>query len=129
MKKRIILAIVLIVSCFLLASCNQALRVSENLSKEADNFNIQRRLSVINIRTDKPVFEMIGNLSIQNTTTNELAVIVQTAPGQYKKHYVYLNDWTMYVVEDITGTSVSPYHYEINFLPEMIIPISFTQSY
>jgi hypothetical protein len=32
----------------------------------------------------------------------------------------------MYVVEDISGASVSKYHYEINFLPEMIIPIEFT---
>ena len=34
------------------------------------------------------------------------------------KDYVYLNDYTMYVVEDISGSAVDKYHYEINFLPE-----------
>ena len=129
MKKRIALALMLVMAALLLASCSQASRVSANLSKEADQFNVTRRLAVINARTDKPVFELVGAFSIGNTTTNELAITVQTGPNEYKKHYVYLNEWTLYVVEDISGANVSPYHYEVNFLPEMIIPIEFTSSY
>lgn len=129
MKKRIAMALMLVVAALLLASCSQASRVSANLSKEADQFNVTRRLAVINARTDKPVFELVGAFSIGNTTTNELAITVQTGPNEYKKHYVYLNEWTLYVVEDISGANVSPYHYEVNFLPEMIIPIEFTSSY
>ena len=34
------------------------------------------------------------------------------------KSDVYLNDYTMYVVEDISGSDVDKYHYEINFLPQ-----------
>lgn len=30
----------------------------------------------------------------------------------------YLNEYTLYVVEDISGAEVDKYHYEINFLPE-----------
>ena len=48
--------------------------------------------------------------------------------GHYKVDYVYLNNWTIYTVEDISGAHVDPYHYEINFLPEMIQPIKFTQN-
>lgn len=129
MKKRIAMALMLVVAALLLASCSQASRVSANLSKEADQFNVTRRLAVINARTDKPVFELVGAFSIGNTTTKELAITVQTGPNEYKKHYVYLNEWTLYVVEDISGANVSPYHYEVNFLPEMIIPIEFTSSY
>lgn len=33
----------------------------------------------------------------------------------YKKNYVYLNAYTMYVVEDITGTHTDPYHYRLYF--------------
>lgn len=122
-------AILLIIIAIVAASmtgCSQADRVRYNVSKEADNFNVMRRLSVINMRTDKPIFEMIGNFAIKNNTNNELEVIVETQRGVYKKHYVYLNDWTMYVVEDVNGAFVSPYHYEVNFLPEMIVPITFT---
>lgn len=35
--------------------------------------------------------------------------------NEYKKNYIYLNDYTMYVVEDITGTHTDPYHYKIYF--------------
>lgn len=129
MKKHIALVMVLVVMAFLLASCTQADRVSANLSKEADAFNVTRRLAVINARTDKPIFEMVGNFSISNNINSELVITVQTGPNEYKKHYVYLNEWTLYVVEDVSGANVTPYHYEINFLPEMLLPVTFTMSY
>ena len=48
----------------------------------------------------------------------ELVITVELADGTYKKHYVYLNEYTMYVVEDLSGSDVTPYHYEINVLPQ-----------
>lgn len=75
-----------------------------------------------------PVFELVGNFAISNNTTNELEVTVEVAAGQYKKHLVYLNDWTIYVVEDVSGAYVDPYHYEVNFLPEMIVPVTITMT-
>lgn len=126
----VLATILLIVSVLYLTGCaeSQSERVSYNISKEADNFNVTRRLAVINARTDKPVFEMIGNFSLSNNTSNELEVTVETEKGVYKKHFIYLNDWTMYVVEDISGAYVNKYKYEINFLPEMISPITFTSN-
>ena len=125
MKKFIVIALLTVAIIVAMCGCTQADRVSHNVSKQADNFNITRRLAVINARSDEPVFEMIGNFSISNTSTNELAVNVAVAPGTYKKHYVYLNQWTIYVVEDVSGAYVDPYHYEVNFLPEMIVPVTF----
>jgi len=129
-KSKVLILVALLLACALcLTACTEAERVSYNVSKEADNFNVIRRLTVINMRSDAPLFELVGQFSISNTGTNELAVVCETAPNDYKKHYIYLNDWTMYVVEDIGGADVSPYRYEINFLPEMIVPIDFTSSY
>lgn len=108
--------------------CRESERVSYNIGVEADNFNVTRRLEVLNARTDKPVFELIGNFSIANNTTNELEIIVEVDHGVYKKHFVYLNEWTIYVVEDVSGAYVDKYHYEVNFLPEMIIPVEFKSS-
>lgn len=125
--KKIFLIILLVVMLLMLAGCNEAERVSSNISKEADNFNVTRRVTVFNTRTDKILLEIIGNLSIQHSS-GDVDVIVEVAPGTYKKHFVSLNDWTTYVVEDISGAFVDKYHYEINFLPEMIIPFTFTQS-
>lgn len=129
MKRTKILILTAIISIMaLFAGCTEADRVSTNISKEADNFNVTRRLAVINARTDKPVFELIGNFSLSNNSSNELEVIVECERGVYKKHFVYLNEWTIYVVEDVSGAYVSPYHYEVNFLPEMIIPVTFTMN-
>lgn len=124
MKKLLAIAMVLVMSLTLFAGCRQSNRVSYNISKQADNFNVTRRLAVINARSDEPVFELVGNFALSNTSTNELAVTVEVSPGVYKKHYVYLNEWTIYVVEDVSGCYVDPYHYEVNFLPEMIIPVT-----
>ena len=130
MKKiiAIILAVLTVVTMLCVAGCSQAERASYNISKQADNFNVTRRLAVINARTDKPVFELIGNFSLSNNNTNELEITVEAERGIYKKHYVYLNEWTIYVVEDVSGAYVSPYHYEVNFLPEMIVPVTFTMN-
>ena len=128
MKKLKIIA--LLISILLISSifmgCSQANRVSYNISKEADRFNVTRRLVVINARSDKPVFELIGNFSISNNTTNELEVTCEVEKGKYKKHFVYLNEWTIYSVEDVSGSYVDNYHYEVNYLPEMIVPTTIT---
>lgn len=124
-----LLVILIVTVAFLLSGCTQADKVSRNISKEADLFNVTRRLAVMNMRTDKPIFELIGNFSVGNNDHNELKITVQTGPSLYKEHLIYLNDWTMYVVEDISGASVSPYKYEINFMPESIVPITFTNNY
>lgn len=128
MKKFI--AMVLVAAGILtLAGCRESERVTYNAGKEADNFNVERPLSVINARTDKPLLEITGYFSISNNSDSELVVTCQTGENEYKVNYVYLNEWTLYVVEDASGASVDPYHYEINFLPEMIQPITVTSNY
>lgn len=110
----------LVVSIFIfaLSGCTEADRVNANITQSADNFNVTRRLEVINARTDTPLFELIGNFSISNNSSNELVVTVELENHTYKKHMIYLNEYTMYVVEDLSGSDVSPYHYEINVLPQ-----------
>lgn len=120
MKKtrKIIIAMALSLLLAGLTSCTEASQVNYNINQAADNFNVTRRLEVINARTDTPLFELIGNFSLSNNSENELVITVELENGTYKKHYVYLNEYTMYVVEDLSGSDVSPYHYEINVLPE-----------
>lgn len=117
----------------LLASCTEAGKVSHNISKEADNFNVVRRVAVINTRTDKVEFEVIGRISIYDNTsskesTSTLTVVVETDKDKYKKHIVKLTNWNMYVVEDLEGAAVDQYKYEINYMPESILPFKITNS-
>lgn len=124
--KKIILVIVSVLIMCAFVGCRQSDRVSYNIGKEADRFNVTRRLAVINARTDKPIFEIIGNFSMANNSTNELEIICEVEQGKYKKHFVYLNQWTIYTVEDVSGAYVDNYHYEVNYLPEMIVPVTIT---
>ena len=54
-------------------------------------------------------------MSLSNNSTHELVVTCKTGPNEYKKNYVYLNEYVIYVVEDITSTVTDPYHYKIHF--------------
>lgn len=112
----VILAIVLIVG--LLSGCSvytEADRVNQNLSKQSNYFDCERRVTVYNARTDKIILYIEGYIDISNNTSNELVVTAKTSKDTYKKNYVYLNDYTLYVVEDIGGTHTDPYHYKVYF--------------
>ena len=117
MKKftTLILALVIVSGCLLFTSCNAATNVNHNLSQAADNFQVARKITVYNARTDLIVMEMEGYMSLSNSSTNELVVTCMTGPNEYKKNYIYLNEYVIYVVEDITGTTADPYHYKVHF--------------
>ena len=128
-KKTVLLLVMLCVTILVLSGCSdrEANKVSYNISKEADNFNVTRRVTIFNTRTDKCLLEIIGNLSVQKSS-GDIDIIVEVGEGQYKKHFVNLNSWTTYVVEDVSGAFVDKYHYEINFQPEAIVPYKITMS-
>lgn len=128
MKKKMLLVLLAAVACmFVFTGCSESSKVSRNVSQEADNFNVTRKLTVINARTDTVLLELTGTFALQNNDDNELEVIIETAKGKYSKDLVYLNDYTMYVVEDVSGADVDKYHYEINFLPEWGVKVTHKQ--
>lgn len=124
MKKSILkiltLAFALALSVILLTSCSEASRVNHNLNKQADYFECERKITVYNARTDNIILQAEGYMSISNNENDELVVTVKTGANSYKKNYVYLNDYTMYAVEDITGTHTDPYHYKLYWHTEVL---------
>lgn len=130
MKRKLFISLALVlISVFLFSSCREASKVSYNLSKEADQFNVVRRLTVLNCRTDKALFQITGTFSIDVDSDGDLNIICELEDRTYTKHFVHLNEWTTYTVEDLTGTAVSKYYYEINFLPEYLPGVKITSSY
>ena len=100
--------------------CTQADKVRYNITEDADSFNITRRITVFNTRTDKVLMQMTGVMSIKtDSDTKELNVLVKDGETYYK-HIIYLNDDTTYVMEDVGGADVSRSAYEIHFLPEVL---------
>ena len=122
MKNLWFAAIAIALMC-LFTGCSEASKVNYNMSKQADYFECERRITVYNARTDNVILEVEGFMSISNNTTNELVITVKTGENAYKKNYVYLNTYTMYAVEDITGTHTDPYHYKMywhtNIMPDV----------
>ncbi len=116
----IILAIVSLVAilsfsgCYSLEGIRENDKVSYNISKEADNYKVTRKITVINTRTDTIIYELVGTFSMEN----ELAVICKIGENSYKKHYIYLNSNITYTVIDVSGSDVSPYYWEITYYPQ-----------
>lgn len=129
MKKKILCAVaVLILSAATLTGCStDAEKVNDNLDKQADQFEVERRVTVYNARTDTVILQVEGYLSLSNNDSGELVITCKTGSGTYKKNYVYLTENTLYCMEDITGTHTDPYHYKwywhTSILPDIeIVP-------
>ncbi len=122
-KKFIVCCLILLIMLF---GCTESEKVSQNIAKEADNFNVYRRVVIINTRTDKPEFEIIGKMSV--TIGEDRIDCIVEEDGKYYKHIINLTDNNMYVVEDLGGSKVNKYKYEVNYIPESIIPITVTES-
>ena len=120
MKKK--LTVLLVAASFLLAGCRKADRISYNISREADDMNIVRKVTVVNAIQGEILYQMQGKMSI-NDDGNQLEVIAEDEDGSYKKHIVGLSDNVTYVVEDITGKDVSDTKFTIVFNPDMMSPI------
>lgn len=124
MVKKLLLC--LIMSSTLLTACSQAERASYNISKQADNFNVLRQLTVINNVTGDTVFTMVGKFSIEvDEAESQLEVTVENDDNTYSKHFVGLNDVTTYTVVDIDTNHVDKYKFTINYNPNMWLPIEF----
>ncbi len=127
-KFRKLIVVVVVVLIVLLGGCwRQADRVSRNLSLEADNFNVARKLTIVNARAedsdDAILFQMTGNFSINVDNDGDLNVIGENDNGTYYKHFVHLSRDITYIVEDMGTTGTNKYRYQINFNPGMIMPV------
>ncbi len=114
-KKVISILLAAIAICCLFTGCTEAEKVNYNISKESNYFQSERRVTVYNARTDNVIMYLEGYIDISNNDNDELVVTAKVGKDSYKKNYVYLNDYTLYVVEDINGTHTDPYHYKVYF--------------
>ncbi len=123
MKRKILTVVAMVCVIMMLAGCTEAAKVNANISKQADYFECERKITVYNARTDMVILEAEGYMSISNNGSGELVCTVKVGPNEYKKNYIYLNQYTMYVVEDITGTHTDPYHYKLYFHTEFPVDV------
>lgn len=122
MKKKFILIVTMVLAVVLLSSCTrQAEVVRHNLKREADAFNVRRRITVLNTRTDTPMMQITGLISIDTDKDGDLNITIEKAPGEFVLNYAHLSQDTTYIVEQIETKEVSKYQYEIRFYPQRLI--------
>jgi hypothetical protein len=95
--------------------------VSRNLSKAADNFEVQRRVVFFNGITDKYLLVIEGPCSIEDKGSR-LEVVCKVGDSSYKKHFLGLSDNVSYFVEQGEPVEASAYHYRVTFKPQTIVP-------
>jgi hypothetical protein len=118
--KKLILALACLA---VLAGCNDADVASRNLSKAADNFEINRRVVFYNGITGEYMLSIEGLCSLGNADkSREVTITCKTGPANFKKHFLGLSDNVTYFVEQLDGADVSTYHYKVVFKPSVIVP-------
>jgi hypothetical protein len=113
----------ILVFVFGVSSCTDAKVVSNNLSKAADMFEMDRRIIFYNGITGEYMMTIEGRCSITaDTMDGQLEVVCRTGNDSYKKHFLGLSDNVTYFAEQLESKGVSKYHYRVIFKPKAIVP-------
>lgn len=94
---------------------------SENLSKDADNFKINRRVIFYNAIKGEYLLQIEGFCAVDPGDANRMSVTCKVGDG-YKKHFLGKSDNVTWFAEQITSANVSTKHYKVIFKPSTIIP-------
>ena len=122
--RKIALSVVMVATLGLTATAcfeDDADVASENVSKAADNFEVNRRIVFFNGITDKYLLEIKGACSIE-AEPKQLEVICKTGKDEYVKEFLGLSDNVSYFVEQGEPVKASAYHYRKTFKPQSILP-------
>jgi hypothetical protein len=121
---RRILAVFLTLAALTLVSagaCSSAAdTASRNVSTAADNFEVNRLIVGINLRTGENLFSVEGACSI--TRDGDLVVICKVGPDEFKKHFFGLAEGVTYVSTQLGPVVASQYRTRIILRPTTILP-------
>ena len=120
--RKLAIATLAATSILALAGCQDDAQVaSYNISKAADNFEIDRRIVFYNGITDTYMLTIEGRCSIEDQTT-QLEVTCKIGRDAFKKHFLGLSDNVTYFAEQLETANVSVYHHRVTFKPQEILP-------
>lgn len=119
-----ILAVGAIAMAVAAGSCEPAADVaSRNISTAADNFEVPRRISVVNGITDNVSMVMEGYCSLgNNDKPHRLSITCKTGRNQYIKNFLDRSDNTYVLTEQLESVNASEFHYRTVFRPQALIP-------
>lgn len=123
MIRKTLAVLVVIAAAVGLAGCSkEATDVNKNLSNDADNFRVARKVTFINGITDKVMLEIQGLCSVDLSDAARYSVTCKTDGGQYVRDFLGKSDNVTVVVEQLEATNTSTSHYRFVIRPESLIP-------
>ena len=123
--KKLFIILLAIVALFL-TGCSEANVSSQNISNDADNFRVNRRIAGINLITDKYLFVVTGKCSITaDSADSQLEIVCKVGENQYQKHFIGVPTGAnvTYTVEQLDTSDVGDSGYSWYFRPESLIPV------
>lgn len=110
-----------LIAALVLAGCDDADMASHNISKAAQNFEIDRRVVFYNGITGEYMLTIEGRCAIEDQG-RQLEVTCQVSRRDYRKHFLGLSDNVTYFAEQLSPGDVNVYHHRITFKPQVILP-------
>lgn len=96
---------------------------SRNLSAAADNFEVNRRIVLVNTISDKYLIAVEGRCSFEvDAPKSKLDVTCQTGPREFKKFNYGLSRNVTFFSEQLEPVAVNTYHYRVDYRPQTIVP-------
>jgi len=124
--KKLLSVLMVIVLGIMIMGCRSSERASWNLNVQAEEFRLLRRIAAVNGITDEPLFEIVGYCSIETGSSfveGTMEITCKIKENSITKHFVYLSDNVLIIVEQLEGVDVPQYHYQIVFAPQALLPI------
>ena len=124
MKRILLLVGLLLGFTGILSGCTTDAEVaSYNISEDADNFKVQRKVTFINTITNEILYTVEGNFSIKaDSKDNQLEITAKTGEDQFQKHFLGLSPTTVYIVEQLEWQETNKYQFKITIKPSTVVP-------
>lgn len=97
---------------------------SKNLSTEAEQFKVVRKIIFVDTFNNTELFQITGLCSVDNAGygLKALAVTCKVGPNSYVKDFLGNADNVTWIVQQMQGIDVSTYRYEVIVKPFAIVP-------
>jgi hypothetical protein len=98
---------------------------SRNISTAAEQFEVNRRITVTTGFNNEVALQVEGRCSLESTDSflsGALEITCKIGPNEYVKHFVVKGDNDVVTAQQLDTIDVSVYHHRVLIKPENLLP-------
>ncbi|AUR99342.1 TMhelix containing protein [Vibrio phage 1.264.O._10N.286.51.F2] len=123
MKKKVLVVVAVALAAITAGCMDDATTASHNISKAANNFEVQRRVVFYNGITGDYILSVEGACSIaQKSQPARVQITCKKGKREFIRHQLGLSHNVTYFAEQLESSDVSTYHHRVIWKPQSIIP-------